>query len=260
MKRLFLMLLLLPLTGVYEAAAWGAKGHDVVAYIAECNLTPKARKALARVLGGHSLVYDASYPDFVRSNPAYNGTSTWHYANVDEGYTYASMPKNPDGDVLTASEFLAGELRNKELDDSLRKAYTVMLIHFIGDMHCPMHAGHKSDLGGNRWPVKWFGEPANLHGVWDSKLIESYRHWSYSEWREQLDRHTKREKAAIAGDGTMLDWLLETVELSKAIYAATPVDYNFSFDDTIKYTTEMIEPQLLKAGYRLAKLLNEIYG
>lgn len=252
--------MVLSAAGVENASAWGAKGHDVVAYIAECNLTPKAHKALAKVLGGRSLVYDASYPDFVRKNPAYDGTSTWHYANVDEGYTYETMTKNPAGDVLTATEFLVGELKDRELNDSLRKAYTVMLIHFIGDMHCPMHAGHLSDLGGNRWPVKWFGAPTNLHSVWDSKLIDSYRHWSYTEWQQQLDRHDRKERAVIVGDGGPKEWFLETVELSKAIYAATPVDYEFSYDDTYRYTTQMIEPQLLKAGYRLAKLLNEIYG
>ena len=64
----------------------------------------------------------------------------------------------------------------------------MMLIHLIGDMHCPMHAGRKQDRGGNGTTVKFFGKKSNLHSVWDSDLLESTHRWSYTEWQKQIDR------------------------------------------------------------------------
>ncbi len=125
-------------------------------------------------------------------------------------------------------------------------------------MHCPMHAGHKCDRGGNNIQVKYFHSNTKLHSVWDSKLVESAHNWSYSEWQYQIDRATAEEAASIAA-GCPNDWIEETVVLSRRIYEDTPAGASISYDYINKYTP-VIEQQLLKGGIRLAALLEYIYG
>lgn len=256
MKRILSSLLcLLTLQG---ALAWGQKGHDAVAYIAECHLTPRAARQIDRVLDGHSLVYYANWLDNASHTPAYAYTKTWHYLNVDEGHTLASMPKNPDGDVLKAVTELTARLKAGGLSHEEENVALRMLIHLVGDMHCPMHAGRLSDLGGNRRPVRMFGKERNLHGVWDSDIPEAAHRWSYTEWQREVDRADRKTIECIqAGDPA--DWMAETLAICRRIYDATPEGTNISYDYVAEYAP-VVEQQFLRGGLRLARLLNEIYG
>lgn len=259
MKKLIILLCFLLITPSVNVFGWGQKGHDVVAAVAEAHLTKKARKNIAKLLDGRTLVYDSSWPDNLRNKPGYEHTMTWHYANVDEGETYESMVKEAKGDVVEALDRLIYELKyDKTLSDSARSDNLRFIVHFIGDMHCPMHAGRLTDVGGNKYPVKWFGQQTNLHKVWDSQLIESAHKWSYTEWQENIDLLNKRQIAEIA-QGAPLDWFHETVGLARQIYDSTPVDSNLSYDYSF-YNAIIVETQLRNAGYRLAGVLNDVFG
>ena len=158
MKRLFFTAVM-ALMIVPNAFGWGQKGHDVVAYVAEQNISCRVARKVAKVLEGHSLVYYANWMDNASHTPEYAHTSTWHYANVDEGYTYQTMPKNENGDVVQAVMQLTEQLKKGGMTAQEESVALRMLIHLVGDLHCPMHAGHKSDLGGNRVEVLYFGKP-----------------------------------------------------------------------------------------------------
>lgn len=262
MKKGIIIALALLCAGTQSLFGWGQKGHDIVACIAEANLTRKAKKNISRILDGKSIIYYSSWMDNLQNSPewkdGYDVTKTWHYANVDEGYTYETMGKEPKGDVVTATEMIVESLKSGELADSVEAAYLKMLVHMIGDMHCPMHAGRLNDRGGNSHPVKWFGQQTNLHSVWDSKFIESARKWSFTEWRDQLDRRSKKERMQISS-GTPRDWFAETVSAAQHLYETTPkgadLSYQYLYDNN-----GLLERQLLYAGYRLAALLNDIFG
>lgn len=251
-------LLLLPSAGY----GWGQKGHDIVACIAEANLTPRARKALKKVLDGRTPVYYAAWMDNLQNDPAWAEasriTDTWHYSNVDEGESYETMTKNPSGDIVTGTEHILQVLKDRNTDDSTRTLYTKMLIHLIGDMHCPMHAGRRTDLGGNRYPVEWFGRPTSLHKVWDSYMISGAHAWSHTEWQRQLDLRDRALRRRMQA-GNPKDWFLETVEICKGLYEEVQPGQNLSYEYLYLHTA-LLEDQLLKAGYRLAYLLNDIYG
>ena len=96
MKRLAISILsiffMLECTSLF---AWGPMGHDVVAAIAEQNLTRKAKKNIEKLLDGHSIVFYSSWMDNIQNSPywknGYDVTKTWHYANVDKGYTYEQI-------------------------------------------------------------------------------------------------------------------------------------------------------------------------
>ena len=113
MKRLILTsLCLLFARGAF---AWGQKGHDVTAYIAECRLTPEAAEKVRKALDGYSPVYIANWLDFASYWPEYAYSKTWHYLNIDEGETLESMSRNPGGDVLTAVTRLTEKLKSGRL-------------------------------------------------------------------------------------------------------------------------------------------------
>ena len=115
----------------------------------------------------------------------------------------------------------------------------------------------KKDDGSVDFTQDFFGKPTNLHAVWDDMLVESAKKWSYTEWQEQIDRLTDEEAAQIAA-GEPADWVKETHEICKEIYASSPEGTDISYDYIFKYTP-VVERQFLRGGHRLARLLNEIY-
>lgn len=256
MKRLIFSIMA-ALMVVPNAFGWGQKGHDVVAYVAEQNLSRKVARKVTKALEGHSLVYYANWMDNASHTPEYAHTSTWHYANVDEGYTYQTMPKNEKGDVVVAVNDLIAQLKSGELTAEQENIALRMLIHLVGDLHCPMHAGHKLDLGGNLVEVLYFGKPSKLHSIWDSALVESAHNWGYTEWQREIDR-LPRSKDRELQQGSVEEWFTETVELCHGIYKDLPEGTKVSYDEVAKYAP-LIEQQLLKGGLRLAKILEEIY-
>ena len=237
---------------------WGAKGHYVIAGIAEAHLSGKAKNEVRKLLDGHTMVYFSTWMDDIRSDTAYVFANTWHYANVDEGFMYETMTKEPNGDVITATALSISQLKDKNLPDSVRSMYLKILIHLIGDMHCPMHAGRLSDRGGNDFPVKWKGVNTNLHRIWDTSVIEDARNWSSIEWSTYIDVVLNRKQRQAVQAGEPLDWFEDTVVYAKEIYANTQPNENLTQMYARKYTP-LIEEQFLKAGYRLAGLLNVIF-
>ena len=253
--------------------AWGPMGHDVVASIAEQHLNRKTKRKINRLLGGRSIVYYSSWMDNIQNSPywenGYNQTKTWHYANVDKGLTYQTMQKNENGDVVNSLEMLTDAMINRydELTDSMKVDYVKMIVHMVGDLHCPMHAGRLSDRGGNNTKVKWFGQPTNLHSVWDSRMIDAARKWNYTEWVEQLDRTNRKYRKNVT-EGSYEDWFTTTVANASKIYNYVEaidqklpeeelpnLSYQFVYD-----FSPMLEEQLLLGGYRLAYVLNTIFS
>lgn len=256
MKRFsFASLLLLFVASV--AMAWGQKGHDTVAYIAERHLTSATRAAVDSIFGGRSMVYWANWLDNASHTREYAYTKTWHYKNVDEGVRYDEAPANPAGDVVTAIKAQMETLRNPATTQEQAELALKILVHIVGDLHQPLHMGHASDLGANRIKIRFFGRDANLHSVWDTRILESGHGWSYSEWAEQLDRLTPEEAEVVAA-GSVDDWARETLPIADAIYKAMPEGTNLSFNEVADWVPT-VEQQLLRGGLRLARVLNSIY-
>ena len=258
MKRL--ILLGLSLLIVRSALAWGQKGHDVTAYIAECHLTPAAAKKIDKVLDGHSPVYYANWLDNASHTPDYAYTKTWHYLNVDEGKTLETMPANPKGDVLKAVTEIVAKLKAGGLTHEEEALQLKMLIHLVGDMHCPAHikyATHdmKYDVlfeDKYRKAHKFY-----VHSVWDNEIITVSRIWSVSEWADELDRLPKSDKQAIAA-GTPRDWLHDAAVCCEVQFEWAKPDARLG-QDFLNKALPLVESQIRKAGYRLARLLNGLF-
>ncbi|MCQ2143700.1 MAG: S1/P1 nuclease [Bacteroidales bacterium] len=243
--------------GTTEARAWGQKGHDVTCSIAERHLTKKAARKISEVLDGKSIVYWATWLDNASHTPEYSYTQTWHYKDIDPDETYETAVLCESGDCVTAINAQVEALRSGTLNKEAEALALKMLVHLVGDLHCPMHTGRKNDQGGNKWQVQFFNRGTNLHSVWDSDLVEASHKWTFTEWTDQIDRVDKKTAKALA-EGTPDDWCKETHEIAEQIYGKTPVGSKISYN-YIAESAPVIEDQLLRAGLRLASLLNEIY-
>ena len=238
MKNLKLFLLGLMLCAALPSQAWDRTRHDAIAYIAECNLTPRAKRNIARYLD-HSIVYYASWMDKYRDTPEFrNGAHQFDDA--------IGLPLAQGVDRLK-------DYRN--MSDSLVRLNLMYVIHIVGDMHCPSHvkyAGCKSgraDLNGRKM---------SYHAMWDWGVLDGAHGWSYSEYQQLLDTFSKREKAAMA-KGTPREWLHETAVACRVIYDWQRADE--TYDKQFVLDTYLLpESQLIKASYRLAAVLNELFG
>lgn len=256
MKKSIIVSLLLTALCI-NAFAWGQKGHDVTAYIAEQHLTPTTRAAVESMLDGKSIVYWANWLDNASHQPDMAYTKTWHYKNIDEGDRYEEAPANPAGDAVTAIKSRIEILTDSTSSDKERLLALKILVHVVGDLHMPLHMGHATDLGGNRIKVKFFNRDNNLHSVWDSSLPEAARKWSYTEWQQQIDRLNSAQEAEVIS-GSIDDWAKETVNIASDVYLYFQPNFNISYNDVARWTP-VIEEQFLRGGLRLAHLLNSIF-
>ena len=132
-----------------------------------------------------------------------------------------------------------------------------MLVHFIGDLHQPLHVGRVSDKGGNDFQVNWFNRGTNMHRVWDSQMIDSFN-MTYSELASNTDMLSKAQIKELQ-KGTVVDWVNETKGLAQMVYnsakSGEKLSYRYMYDHF-----QTVRNQLQKGGIRLAKVLTDILG
>lgn len=245
-----------------QSMAWGIHGHRIAGQIADSYLTPKARKAIQAILGNESIAMTSNWADFIKSDRAYSYLSSWHYVDLDKVYTYPELQDylahDTKVDAYTKLQFLIGELKKKDLDKENKLLDLRMVIHIVEDIHQPLHVGHTEDKGGNDIKVNWFTTPTNLHSIWDSQLIE-FQQLSYTEYTAAINHTTAAERAEWQ-KAPISEWIFESNRLANKIYSETKTGdtlnaYNYNFSHIA-----IVNQQLLKAGVRLAGVLNDIFG
>jgi len=237
-----------------SAFAWGPTGHRVVGRIAERHLSEAAARGVAAILGAESLVQAATWPDEIRSDPAWDKAKPWHFVSLDDNETYETAPKSPDGDVVEAIGRFTRVLQDPAAEAGKKAEALRFLVHFVGDVHQPLHVGRRADLGGNKIQVAWFNESTNLHAVWDEKIIESEK-LSFSELAELVDHPTQTEIRTWQGAG-VLDWVKESMAVRARVYAIgdKKLGYLYAYQNG-----PLVARRLLQAGVRLAGVLNALF-
>lgn len=236
---------------------WGKTGHRTVGAVASKYLKNKTKRKIAEILDGQSLAEVANFADDIKSDKRYNKFYSWHYVNMPFDVDYQHAVKNPKGDLVTGIEKCKAVIKDKNSSKADKAFYLKLLVHFIGDMHQPLHVGRKEDKGGNMVQVQWFGKGTNLHSVWDAKMIDFYK-MSYSEMANNADEVTKKQVEAIQ-KGTIVDWINETHQLAIKTYGSAKVGENLRY----RYMYDnfgLVRSQLQKGGIRLAKVLNELFA
>lgn len=238
-----------------SSPAWGPAGHRCTALVAERHLTPAARKEVQALLDGDSMAKASTWADEIRSDPDWNHASPWHYVNIEDDETYATAPKSPGGDVIEAIRRMSDVLKDRRQPKAKRAEALRFLIHFVGDIHQPLHVGRRTDLGGNRVVVRWFGEETNLHSVWDSGIIN---HWelSFTELAGFLETPTESERKQWQQDD-VLAWAEESFAYRERLYQVGngSLGYEYAY-----VHGPFVKQRLLQGGIRLAGLLNTLLG
>ena len=181
MKNLKLFLLGLMLCAALPSQAWDRTRHDAIAYIAECNLTPRAKRNIARYLD-HSIVYYASWMDKYRDTPEFRNVE--HVSYVDAGMQLVDTLRKGKTNCVVELMRAVDRLKDyRNMGDSLVRLNLMYVIHIVGDMHCPSHvkyAGCKSgraDLNGRKmsyhamwtgvcWTGPMAGVTASINSCW----------------------------------------------------------------------------------------------
>jgi hypothetical protein len=238
-----------------SAYAWGPIGHRVVGEIAQKRLKPEVAKKVEQILEGQNLADVSNWADLIRSDPAWKKASPWHYVNIEDKKKYKDTPPDKEGDVIWAVEHFSETLNNKQSSAQERKVALSFLVHFVGDLHQPLHVSRKADLGGNTIALRWFGKKTNLHEVWDEKIIE-LEQLSFTEYAAFIERSVGANESWEKDP--LLTWIEESLALRPLVYdfPQKPTRY-WEYEYRFK-THKVLYKRLIQAGIRLAALLNRI--
>jgi hypothetical protein len=259
---------------------WGALGHWTVARLAESGLTAKTAAQIKLVLDNQPLAYFSTTPDDWRYQNKWKFSSSYHFDTIPDGQSYlqtlSSMEKNQmaKGGVVLAILRSVEVLKNAEktgFSPEARNAL-IFLIHFVGDIHQPLHVGRPGDAGGNAVPVLWGDKKTNLHAVWDSLLI-ARAHEKFLDGNEVVEssvRYSQHLATKFKGaksdqlteafskpfsENRIENWIQEQMDIREALY------HGFDQDQDVyaEHFIEIIDYQIYLAGVRLAQILNTIF-
>jgi S1/P1 Nuclease len=305
------------------ARAWGCEGHEVIALLAEKHLTPKALSAVNKILTEYPIdpalsrfckdgridpMSDSStWADDFRG--AHSETSPWHYVDIVPGTTAPSRKDitaavgkfcDPRASCLphAVAEQLA-ILRAPDTDPRKRADALRFVIHFVGDLHQPLHNTTNNDEGGNCVPVAYFGElprltfagseiyAPTLHGTWDYEILTRATHgMTVDQVAAELDRSYRKKIADWQKEPADFDlWAWESFQLAWTVaYARLPVQIpvetpqpvtscadadhvsarNFVLNERIEQPYQdaalpVVRERIAQAGARLAMILNQVW-
>jgi hypothetical protein len=254
------------------ALAWSALGHQLVGDLAEDQLSQASRGEVRRLLADEAeptLGEVASWADALRYSDAarFRATARWHYINAKGGGCGFDLARDcPDGDCIVA----AIDAQRRLLGDrtqplAVRRDALKFIVHLVGDLHQPLHAGNREDSGGNGFQVSLRRKTGqgrgsdrplgtNLHTVWDQHVLASA-----DLDREQFTARLRKQPApagALAA-GTPLEWAVESCTLidRERVYPDS-----HSMDQTyLEEQRPLAERRIVVAAARLAALLNETF-
>ena len=252
--------LVLTLTCAPSAFAWGPLGHRIVARLAEAQLTPQANDEVQKLLairGKRYLDRIANWADGLRdTDPAlYRRTAKLHYINFHSSDCIYDPPLDCRNGkcVVAAIAKYSAILADRSNSDAERAEALAFVVHFVGDVHQPLHADYRRDAGGNDVQVRWHGRGTNLHRIWDSAMLDD-AHLSTAQYtRKLLADHTP-----IATGGTPTEWAEESCRIDRddGVYPSS----RFIDEAYVERERPIAERRLRQAGARLAALLNRDLG
>ena len=242
---------------VKVANAWGPMGHELIGELAEPLLKPATKSKIEQLLGDESLAHATTYLDRMRGNKDLfwrKTASPWHYVTVPDNESYQVSKHAPTkGDAYTALIRYSKQLAQSN-DIAEQKLALYFVLHLVGDIHQPFHAGNGKDRGGNDFTVYYNKKRTNMHRLWDSQMLSSQKH---SYWLHKLSTkvsalppHTKQ----VWQSTSVSDWINESVALRQTLYPAAekqPIESRY-----VESSLTITEQRLIQAAVRLAHQLN----
>jgi uncharacterized coiled-coil protein SlyX len=230
-----------------------------VARLAAARLTPAAAARVAEILGPNvSLPSIASWADEVRRSRA--ATAPWHYIDIPIDKPHMDLNRDcPGGNcVIVKIEEFEHTIADPSVTAEQRQEALKFLVHFIGDMHQPLHCSDNKDKGGNDVKLEFDGRPTNLHSLWDSGMIGKLgtEDALFAELNQDLAKHEKK-----MAKGDVRDWAEQSHKLGqKIVYGklstAPPIKVDAAYE---QIADPIVKQQIERAGARLAKVLNAAF-
>eukprot|EP00013_Stygamoeba_regulata_P023470 CAMPEP_0177661762 /NCGR_PEP_ID=MMETSP0447-20121125/18883_1 /TAXON_ID=0 /ORGANISM="Stygamoeba regulata, Strain BSH-02190019" /LENGTH=299 /DNA_ID=CAMNT_0019167189 /DNA_START=217 /DNA_END=1116 /DNA_ORIENTATION=- len=278
-------------------AFWGADGHDATAAVATGLLSEKAAAAVKDILGG-DMESVANWADHVKYEKEWKWSEGLHYINTPDWVCTFEYSRDCANDACVAGAILNFTRQLGDSATSVEDKATALkfVVHFLGDIHQPLHVGFTSDEGGNTYKGTFLSNACNLHEVWDegilertlaanfsgsldkyvSSLLASVANGPFSQdvaaWRScssaaaasRIARSTERR---AKDDNTVCpdDWAAESIAAAcKFAYRdqnGNKIGDGFDLgDDYYAFTADTVDEQIAKGGVRLANVLNAILG
>jgi hypothetical protein len=273
----FLIAMLLALVPA-SAQAWWDYGHKTIAAIAWAEVKPATRAKLRVLLAQSKLLDTPNCPvrtleeaslwaDCIKPGERFSFAFPWHFQNIDICKPFDLKAACPFGYCVSAQITRNAKLlADKGLPMRERVQALAFLVHFVGDLHQPLHAGDRNDLGGNRAPASYgeVGGRNNLHLVWDGYLAERAISSPPGEAAGLLSETPAAERRALAS-GYVEDWSRESWEVARRVtYGAHATDPCAAstgravLDNAkIEAAIPVVRGQVLRGGMRLARMLDE---
>lgn len=260
--------------------SWGPDGHRIVADIAERLLLPTTRESVSRMLSGSSMSEVANWADEIDHKPEFAWTKCMHY--IDASIGRCSVDLNTDCAkgccvVKAIANYTDQIMRSSLPEDALK-----FLIHFMGDVHQPLHAGHREDKGGNMIEVslEFFNsdhKKENLHEIWDSALIKRYLADFDHSWKSYADNISGQIQSGVyvdeagtcshyqGGEDCPLSAAVESASLACEYAYIDELAHEIKSGDRLSHVyfetrIKVVEKRLALAGIRLSEILNEIFS
>jgi len=264
------------------ALAWWEYGHETVARIAWLSVNPHTRAELNRLLRQSRLldtptcpartIEEASiWPDCIKNlGDRFSYASPWHYQNVNICQPFDQVSACRDGNCVSAQiERNVRLLADRSLPTRERVMALAFLVHFMGDIHQPMHAGDHGDLGGNRVQASYgaIAGRTNLHSIWDGYLADRSLSTPPGNADGILSELDEADKAAMR-PGAVADWARESWEASREFAYGTiiadpcgppPAERPVVTEEITRRLIPIVRRQAARGGLRLARLLDEAF-
>jgi len=240
---------------------WGHEGHQIIATVAEDHLDETTKVMIQSLLGNNHLYSIASWADDIRRER--RETAPWHYVDIPLGGRYDARRDCAPPEscvVLKINEFLR-VLTDKNATRDQRAEALKFVVHFVGDIHQPLHAV-KEAKGGNGVHVRFLGNDkcgwyeCNLHGVWDTSMI-LHAGLNRPEYSQHLEALLSGEKLTGSDSGTPEQWANDSQQLAAAAWVPDGANLD---DQYCQREIKIVDMQMALAGLRLARLLNDSIG
>ena len=284
-NRIFAYLagLLALLTAATPAHAYWEYGHESIARIAWEQMRPDTRRQVAALLRQGRLLETPDCPvatieqasvwaDCIKPlGDRFAYAYSWHYQNVDVCKPFDLKSACKDGNCVSAQiERNARLLADTKVPTRERLMALAFLVHFVGDLHQPMHAGDHQDLGGNRVAANYgiVGGRANLHSIWDGWLAERAISTPPSGPSAILAQTPAADRERIAS-GTVEDWSREMWGKARDLAYKTlvgdpcgagPVERPTLTEAQVRELIPEVRTDVLEGGIRLARLIDDALG
>lgn len=258
---------LVTLFGAQSAMAWGTWGHHAVAYIAEKHLTPEAKAKCEQYLQ-FSLPHYSSWQDYWRNSHPFEEITHWHMNRVDKDFVTVGSNGKVSRDAVTQINRIVKEMEKgkyKQMSDSLVAVNLKLLIHMVGDMHCPCHMAYSKDFLQQRGVkgVSIFvkGKKYDYHKFWDASPQLMHPKWRADDYLKACDTYSPKQIKKIS-KGNVYKWSVDNAKREVVMF-----DFWERYEELTKMSKERRErindlmyQQLAYAGYRLAATLNRLFA